>query len=192
MVAATAAAVRGGRIVTGARIAAWHLGGLVLGAAILGVGVAAVGAALPLPRDTLAVALGVMALAAGGAAMAGRSVPVLSSDAQVPEAWSVTMSPAQYAFAYGVGLGLGVVTRVPSWSLYLLLGFLLLVGEPTAALVAAPLYGLARGLPVIAASWLDRPSPEIVGAIERLRPLAFRVDGLITALIGAALVVQSV
>lgn len=192
MVAATTAAVRGGRIASGAAIAAWHLGGLVLGAAVLAVAVAAVGAALPLPRPTLAVALGVMALAVGGAAVAGRSVPVVSSRTQVPEAWSVTMSPAQYAFAYGVGLGLGVVTRVPSWSLYLLLGFLLLVGQPTAALVAAPLYGLARGLPVIAASWVDRPNPEIVGAMERLRPLAFRVDGLITALIGAALVIRGV
>ncbi len=192
MVAATAAAVCGGRIASRTRIVLWHLGGLVLGAAVLAVVVAAVGAALPLPRPTLTAALGVMALAVGGAAVAGRSVPVVSSRAQVPEAWSVIMSPAQYAFAYGVGLGLGVVTRVPSWSLYLLLGFLL-VGDPTAALVAAPLYGLARGLPVIAASWVDRPNPEIVGAMDsRLRPLAFRVDGLITALTGAALVVWGV
>jgi cytochrome c biogenesis protein CcdA len=191
MVATTAAAVRGGRIESPARAAAWHLAGLMLGAAGLGVGLAAMGAAVPLPRGTMTVILGMLALLAGTGAALGRSIPVPSSGAQVPEAWSVTMSPAQYTFAYGVGLGLGVLTRVPSWSLYLFLGVLVLVGDPAVALVAAPVYGLARGLPVLAASRSDRSSPEIVEAMERFRPLAFRTDGLIMALIGATLILGS-
>ena len=191
MVATTIAAVRGDRHGSLARMALWHLAGLIGGATVLAVAVAQLGAVLPLPRPALAGVLGALALVAGAAGLAGRSIPVASTRAQVPKAWSVTMEPAQYAFTYGLGLGVGVATRIPSWSLHLLLGILLIQGDPVAAALVGPVYGISRGLPVVVSSATARSSQDVLATLERLRGAAFKTDGWITAAIGALMVAAS-
>lgn len=191
MVATTVAAVRGDHNLTGAWMAAWHVTGLGVGAIALTLLASAVGASLPDLGATPATVVGALCLAVGIAGALGASLPVVSSPAQVPKAWSLTMSPLQHSFAYGVGLGFGVLTRIPSWSLHALLALLILVGDPRVALVAAPIYALGRALPVIAAAGRDDPAPIVVDAIERLRALAFRIDGLVLVLIGVVLATRT-
>ena len=188
MVATTIAAVRGHRHESGGIVAGWHLAGLTLGATAIGLVVAAVGAAVSMPRPTAEFVLGTFAFLLGSAAAFGRAVPVPSSPAQVPKAWTVTMEPAQYAFAYGLGLGFGVATRIPSWSLHVLLALVFVLGDPAFALIAASVYAVFRAMPVVAASMTHRSTEEIVAGLDRVRAAALRADGIVTAAIGVALV----
>jgi hypothetical protein len=188
MVATTTAAVRGGRS-SPAAMSLWHLAGLVLGSTVLALALAGIGALAPLPRRELVIAVGGAASLAGLASLASRSLPVLSSAAQVPEAWRHTLCPAQYAFAYGTGLGLGVFTRIPSWSYHLLLALILVLGDPVLALLAAPTYALARGVPVILAAGSRRPGHAVVEAMAGWRGAAFRLDAALTLVVGVGLIV---
>ena len=192
MVATTVAAVRGDPRSTGPRLASWHLLGLVVGAIALASLASASGEALRAPIRTITPLIGSACLLAGVAtAAAGRSLPVLSSPAQVPKAWSTTMSAAQHSFAYGVGLGFGVLTRIPTWSLHALLALLLLSADLKVALVAAALYAAGRALPVIVAVRRRAATEAVVTAIERLRPIAFRVDGVVLTIVGVVVLIRA-
>jgi cytochrome c biogenesis protein CcdA len=188
MVATTTAAVRGGRS-SPAAMSLWHLAGLLLGSTVLALALAGIGALLPLPRRELVIAVGGAASLAGLATLASRPLPVVSSAAQVPEAWRHTLSPAQYAFAYGTGLGLGVFTRIPSWSYHLLLALIVALGDPVLAILAAPTYALARGVPVILAAGSGRPGQAVIEAMAGWRGAAFRLDAALTLVVGVGLIV---
>jgi cytochrome c biogenesis protein CcdA len=187
MVATTIAAVRGDDRTRRLRVALWHVAGLALGAGALALLVFAAGAVLPLPRVPLGLVLSVAAFLWGVSVLAGRPLPVASSAAQVPLAWRYTMTPPQYAFSYGVGLGLGVFTRILSFSFYALVGLLLFVDDPFAALLIGELYALARGAPVVAAALVDRSAEEIVERTEAWSGLAFRMDAATLLVLAAAL-----
>jgi hypothetical protein len=191
MVATTVAAVRGDPTVTPLRMAGSHLAGLVTGASAFFFAAAAVGAAAPTPGRGALMALGIVVLAVGAAGALGASVRVLSSPKQVPKAWSRTMTPAEHAFAYGVGLGMGVLTRIPTWSLHVLLLVILIAADVRVALVAAALYAIGRAIPVAVSAGRDDPAPAFVDAIDRARPVAFRIDGVVVALAGVALLARA-
>lgn len=176
MVATIFAAVRGDRSRLRMRVAGWHQIGLVTGALVLTIPAALAGAALAVPASLVAVAA-ILMLVWGMAILAGRPLPVRSPSAQVPLAWRYTMSPGQYAFSYGVGLGIGVVTRVASGSLYALLAVVVFDGRVATGLAAAAAYSLGRGLPVLYASGSSSPE-EAMGSLERIRALATRADGV--------------
>jgi hypothetical protein len=192
MVATTVAAVRGDPRSTAPAIASWHAFGLVIGAAALAIVVSLVGEATADLVQAIGPLIGVAIVATGIASALGVAVSVISSPAQVPKAWSTTMSPAQHSFAYGVGLGLGVLTRIPTWSLHVLVILLLLAGDVRIGLVAAMLYAAGRALPVVVALARGEDTEIVVDGVERLRPLAFRIDGLVLVVAGLVVLANAV
>jgi hypothetical protein len=190
MVATIFAAVSGDDSNRRLRFAGWHQAGLVLGALLLSVLAALAASAVVVPA-ALAVILATAMLVWGAGSLVGRPLPILSPSAQVPLAWRYTMSPAQYAFSYGVGLGFALSTRVASASLYALLVVLLLDGRLSTALAATAAYALARGLPVIYATRASS-AEHAMHRLEAIRPVAVRTDGLALIAAGVMLLTSTV
>jgi hypothetical protein len=188
MVASTLAAVSGERRRDRLILAGWHLAGLLVGAVTLALAVSLVAAVVPLPRTALAVAVAVAALVWGGASLLGRPLPVASSTAQVPRVWQYMLSPRQYIFSYGVGLGVGFLTRILSLSFYVSLALLLLARNPFGAVAVSSAYALARGAPVIVAAAGRSSAETMLEKSERVRLLALRIDSLALVAIGVLLV----
>jgi hypothetical protein len=187
MVATITAAVGGGRRASKPlRLVLWHWAGLALGASALAAAVSAVALAVPVPRVALAALVAVPSLAWGLAAAVGRPLPVATPHKQVPLAWRYAMTPAQYSFCYGVGLGAGVFTRIMSFSFYAFVGSLLLVRDPLLAVGIAQLYAAARVAPVVAALLVDRPAEELVEQALSWRAIALRFDGAVLVLAALA------
>jgi hypothetical protein len=187
MVATITAAVRGGRPASKPlRLVLWHWAGLALGASALAAVVSAVALALPVPRAALVALVALPSLAWGLAAAIGRPLPVATPHRQVPLAWRYAMTPAQYAFCYGVGLGAGVFTRIMSFSFYAFVGSLLLVRNPLLAVAISQLYAAARVAPVVAALLVDRPAEELVEETLPWRVIALRFDGAVLVLAALA------
>jgi hypothetical protein len=147
---------------------------------------------VPLPHTVLAVVVAAAALVWGGASLLGRPLPLLSSHAQVPRAWQHTMTPRQFAFSYGVGLGIGFLTRVLSISFYVLIALFLLAGNPLGAIAAASAYAVARGLPVLLAAADGSPAEEIGERTERFRPIAHRADSVALVAIGVGVLLTAI
>jgi hypothetical protein len=188
MVATITAAVRGGRpVAKPLRLVLWHWSGLALGATALALAVSGIALAVPVPRVALAALVAVPSLAWGLAAAIGRPLPVATPHRQVPRAWRYAMTPAQYAFCYGVGLGAGVFTRIMSFSFYAFVGSLLLVRDPLLAIGIAQVYAAARAAPVVAGVLVDRPAEELVDRTLPWRRLALRFDGLVLILAALAI-----
>jgi hypothetical protein len=187
MVATTSAAVSGKKGILGIGPALWHVIGLIFGASVLALLLSTLGQALRLPTLPFSALIGIVALLWGASSFLGRPLPVYSSNAQVPIAWSHTMSRDQYAFSYGVGLGLGVFTRIPSLSFQALMGVMLLTSNPLLALAIAQTYALARGAPVLAASLANLPAERLVARMAKWRGAAFRADAVALFAVGVAL-----
>jgi hypothetical protein len=148
MVATTSAAVRGaGEKKSG--LFAWHTLGLLVGTLILAALTLVAQAAAHPARDALLLSVGVTATTWGTATVLGRPLPVPSSKTQVPRAWSYTMSYRQALFAYGVGLGFGIATRVQSVNLYVLIGVLIAAGSPALAVGSLSSYAMLRAAPLL-------------------------------------------
>jgi hypothetical protein len=192
MVAAILAVVSGERRRNRITLALWHLAGLLLGAVALAVAVSLLAAILPLPHTVLGVAVAAAALVWGGAALLGRPLPLASSSAQVPRWWQYTLTPRQFAFSYGVGLGIGFLTRILTISFYVLVALFLLAGNPIAAITAAGAYGFARGLPVLLAAADGSSAEEIGEKTEHLRAIALKVDSLALVTIGIGVLFTTV
>jgi hypothetical protein len=184
MVAAILAAGSGERRRDRITLALWHLAGLELGAVALALAVSVVAVVLPLPQTVLGVAIAAAALVWGGAALLGRPLRLGSSSAQVPRWWQYTLTPRQFAFSYGVGLGIGFLTRILTISFYVLLALFLLAGNPIGAIVAASAYGFARGVPVLLAAADGSTAEEISEKTEHLRSIALRADSVVLVAIG--------
>lgn len=191
MVATTIAAVGGDKRRDRIAVASWHVAGLIVGASILAMLASGLGGALPLPRIPLALALGSAAVIWGISSLLDRPLPVASSSAQVPLAWRYTMSPPQYAFSYGVGLGVGAATRVLSFSFYVFVGLVFLIGDIVAGLMAAQAYALVRSAPVVAASLVDRSAEEMISRTGRWRVVALRADAAILVFVGTTLILMT-
>jgi hypothetical protein len=192
MVASTLAAGSGERRRDRLLLAGWHLAGLLVGAVALALAVSLVAAVVPLPRSAFAVAVAVAALLWGGASLLGRPLPVVSSSAQVPQAWLYTLNPRQYVFSYGVGLGVGFLTRILTISFYVLVALFLLAGNPVGAIAAATAYGFARGLPVLLAA-ADGSSAEQIGEkTEHIRAIALKADSLALVTIGVGVLFTTI
>lgn len=189
MVAATFAAGSGDRHRNRLRFALWHAGGLALGAAMLALAASALGAALPVQGPWVAVFLGAAAALWGAARLVGRPLPVLTSKAQVPRAWRYTLTPPQYLFSYGVGLGLGALTRVPTLSFYVFVGTLLMIAPNVlAAVLVAQCYALARAIPVGAALAGRRGAEQFFNRIGPWQSAAVRVDAVVLVAVGTVLI----
>ncbi|MGH9278400.1 MAG: hypothetical protein ACRD12_09905 [Acidimicrobiales bacterium] len=134
-----------------------YLIGTVGAAAAVGLGLGWLGSHLHPPSAGLAVLIG--GLAAIGVVLdlgpAGLTVPTIHR--QVDEEWLSQYRGWVYGGGYGVQLGLGVVTVVNSFTIYLALVLALLAGSGGAGLLVGTAFGLARGATILAAADVRDP-----------------------------------
>src|SRR5262245_6954393 len=146
-------------------------GGLVLAAALLAV--RSVGTLLP---SAVALAIGL----AGGAVLVaaaarGRTPPSL--ERQVDHRWLDEYRGWVVGAGFGFQLGTGVMTRIPSFALYLLFLCALLGTARPALIVAGLLYGALRGLAAAPGGLVRRPPDlqRLTHLIVHYEPVATRL-----------------
>ena len=81
-------------------------------------------------------------------------LPVPSSGWQVPVEWA-NWGYYRSALVWGVTLGTGLATRMPFPAYFVLLGWLIVVGNPYYGLAVGGGYGFARAVPVLLAGTLQ-------------------------------------
>lgn len=164
----------------GLTVAAHLLGGLLGGATTGGV-LGALGALLCLPAVLAVPVLLLAALADVRGVRVGRR--------QVDEDWLGRYRGWVYGGGYGYQLGLGVVTVVTSAATPALLALLVLLGSPLAGALLGGVFGLARGLPLLALR--SAHSPEALRAaaarLERLGRPAARATAVVLVLLAVPL-----
>lgn len=150
--------------------AAWFVLGATLGGATLGLlaagGAALVGALGPAP----AVALGAVAVAALTTASmdAGIGTEMPHHRRQVDEAWLDQFRSWVYGVGFGWQIGTGLATYIMTAAVYLTVVAASLTGRPATAMAVCVLFGLLRGLAILAGARLTDP--------ERLRRFHRRFD----------------
>lgn len=124
------------------------LGGAFLGAAAGLVGSAMAGlGALPPRLVPLVIAIACVLGAAADLLVARRPLPGVRR--QVNEDWLNRYRGWICGVGFGFQLGLGVVTIVPSATVYLVFGLSLLSASPLAGAVLGGAFGLVRALPIL-------------------------------------------
>ncbi len=109
---------------------------------------------------------------------------------QVPASWRALFHPYISAFLYGGGLGAGIVTRIATSLLYVVLFGLLLYAHPAYAAITFSLFGLGRGGGVFVIGWVIRnlySGEEFALALQRLVDQQDRIHaltGVILAIFG--------
>jgi hypothetical protein len=149
-----------------------HVVGYITGAGLLGLLLTVVGRDLTdggLSRPWLTGVLALVALA-----YALREVNLLplwrpELRRQVPAAWRFRLRPRLLSLAYGLELGVGLTTFVPSATYYVLLCWVFLqgsfIGVPTLML-----FGVGRALPFIAIARMTNSPVESARLIDKLGP----------------------
>jgi hypothetical protein len=185
MVAAISAAVRGDDSLQRPAVFA-HLMGLVIGASAVVIPLGLVGGALDLRSGWALAVVAAAALAWGVSSVLGRPLPRPSSSRQVPFSWR-RYPPLKAAFAWGVGLGIGFLTRVSSSNYYIMLALVTVWGGWAPALVAAVAYGLARGVPVVLTVPAALAPEDHALRIDEWSATAYVLDAAVLVLGGLAL-----
>src|SRR5436853_430125 len=135
--------------------AAAYVAATVAAAALLGGALGLVGGGLPATPAPAAV-VAVVALALLGVVLDVRAaVPTIHR--QVDEEWLSRYRGWVYGASYGFQLGLGVVTVVSSFTVYLAFALALLSGSPASGLAVGTAFGLVRGLTIFAAAGVQSP-----------------------------------
>jgi hypothetical protein len=179
-----------------------YLAGSVLGAGLMGAlaGLAGdlIGLSQPSSAVLILVATAVVALAVIGAALdlgvRGMRIPTVHR--QVDEEWLQRYRGWVYGVGFGFQLGVGVVTVVNSFSVYLTVALALLSGSVAAGIFIGVVFGAVRGAVVLAGANL-RDVSQLHALHRRLkgwepasRRLAVGAQALVA--IGAATVVAVV
>jgi hypothetical protein len=165
-----------------------YLAGSLAGAGLLGAALGQVGAWLHLPGDPSPTAAGLLvaALAVLGLVLdlrvGGVRLPTIHR--QVDEEWLQRYRGWVYGVSFGFQLGLGVVTVVNSFTVYLALALALLSGSPALGAVIGLTFGLVRGAGVLAVAGVREP--------QQLRALLRRLQYLEPASHRLAVAVQAV
>jgi hypothetical protein len=127
----------------------------------------------------------------GAARLLGYEIAHPSRDAQVPRVWQVSLYPGEVAMAYGVGLGLGVLTRISSFSFLALLLVWLISNDAVIAMATACIYGAARAWPVLEAAWRLEDASAYQARTENLRERVRKADAA-SMLVGATVLLAVV
>ena len=133
-----------------------YLAGSAAGGAAVGVVAGAIGAVLGaggwgVPGLVL---LGVVAVLGAVSDARRRGAAAPSWRRQVDERWLTTYRGWVYGAGYGLQLGAGVVTIVPSAVTYVALLAAVLTGSPVVGAVIGVVFGVVRALPVLVAGVL--------------------------------------
>ncbi|GAA4348484.1 urease accessory protein UreH domain-containing protein [Angustibacter luteus] len=143
----------------GLTVTAYLVGSLV-GGAVAGTLAAALGSALPASwRDSVAaavlVAIGVLVGLALDLRARGHGLP--SWKRQVDEAWLTRYRGWVYGLGFGLQLGAGVMTIVTSSTVYAVLLLAAWSGQLWVGLLLGLVFGVARGLPILALHGVHSP-----------------------------------
>ena len=126
--------------------------------AIVGAGLGWVGSLLvgSIEEASLLLGTAVLALTAGALDLARVRPP--GPERQVNEAWIGHYRGWVYGGAFGVELGIGVMTFVVTWGVYATYGAQLLSASPWRGAVVGGVFGFGRSLALLVARRIDRPS----------------------------------
>jgi hypothetical protein len=124
-----------------------HAAGLLGGSILLGSVVGWAGDRVDLARGPGAIVIAVCAFAYALHHLGVIRLWIPSLRWQVPAGWRRSRRPKAVAFAYGIGLGVGLLTQIQSATLY----FALIIAaiEHEASIVVMAAYGVARALPLM-------------------------------------------
>jgi hypothetical protein len=148
MVGALGPAVRGVDTMTGRRVLRLHVGSLVLGAWLAALVSASLGTVvLHTHVERAIIALGILGVLGTVAQLLGARP--LQARWQVPERWRRQLDIAALAIAYGLLLGMGVMTAVTVTCFWTFVALGLVVGS-IPAMLGWSAYGLARGAAFVA------------------------------------------
>ena len=140
-------------LTVGAFTVASTLAGAVVGAGLGWVGSLLVGS---IEEASLLLGTAVLALTAGALDLARVRPP--GPERQVNEAWIGHYRGWVYGGAFGVELGIGVMTFVVTWGVYATYGAQLLSASPWRGAVVGGVFGFGRSLALLLARRIDRPS----------------------------------
>lgn len=170
--------------------------GSVVAAALMGLILGSVGALLPLEpgaRVGIASAIaGVLALAYGLSEASLLALPLPSPRRQVPLWWSRKFPPSLTGLLYGAGLGVGIATRVPVATFYLIPLWILLNGTLLRSMLIFGMFGLGRFLPLLVVGVRRaRDVEELEGLVARILETEILVkvlNGALLAFVGTYLI----
>jgi hypothetical protein len=146
--------------------AAGYLAGSVLGGVAAGAVLGAIGAMSRVGGIGLVAAAIVFVAAVSD----GGRFRLPSPHRQVNEDWLVRYRGWVYGSGFGFQLGLGVVTVVPTATVYAAWGLAVLAGSVGGGAAIGAAFGLTRALPVLGTAWVRTPA--------RLRALHRRMQEL--------------
>ncbi|HUG83139.1 MAG TPA: sulfite exporter TauE/SafE family protein [Euzebya sp.] len=158
------------------------IGGSVVGALAGGIGqLALTGVA----ADLRLAALGVVALV--GLAL-DATVGVPTRHRQVDERWLTSYRGWVYGGGFGLQLGTGVATIIPSSVVYALWIGALLTASVALGAIAGAVFGLVRGLPLLLAGRIRNVSGlrRALARMDRARPHVVRIVPAAQLVVGAA------
>lgn len=119
-------------------------------------------------------------------------LPAPQSRHQVPQQWRRQLRPSLMVFLYGLGLGPGFFTAIPTTSFYVLVVAVLLQADMVYGALAFAMYGLGRVAPLIVIFWTSSRSGRVSNltrVVYSWRPLVHLCNGLTLASVGAGLIV---
>ena len=153
-----------------------HIIGSTLGGAGLGLASGAIGlavTALLSPSNGVRTVIVVVAAALGTLFEASRTERLLPTRSrQVDENWIQTYRGWVYGGGFGAELGFGISTIITTSLVHVLVVAMILHGSFVAAIAMGSLFGLVRGLTILATARVDSP--------EALRTFHRRLDDLRT------------
>lgn len=177
-------------------VALWfHTAGYVTGAGTVGCLLGILGAALPLYR--LHMDRGVVALLATGLVSVSYSlrelglvqVPAPQFHRQVPEKWRFQFRPKLAALFYGLGLGVGLGTRIPVTTFYVVVLWAVLIGSPLLGALGLATFGFGRALPLLCMAPLLDSSDAAVRfeSLYRFKPVVRVLNGIALVFAGSCM-----
>jgi len=177
-------------------VALWfHTAGYAVGAATTGCLLGILGAALPL--HALHIDRGILALSLPGAVSVLYSlrelglvqVPAPQFRRQVPEKWRFQFRPKLAALLYGLGLGVGLGTRIPVTTFYVVVLWAMLIGNPLLGALGLATFGFGRALPLLCMAPLLDSSDAAVRfeSLYRFQPLVRVLNGIALGFAGSCL-----
>lgn len=140
--------------------AGWFVLGALLGGVTLGAGAAAAAVGVRALDTSPSVLAGTAAVVTAVvlAADAGVGVPLPGHRRQVDENWIGAYRTWVYATGFGWQIGVGIATYTMTAALYLLVALAALTASPVAAVAVCAVFGVVRGLAVLAGRHLDSPA----------------------------------
>jgi hypothetical protein len=121
-------------------------------------------------------------------------LPLPSRCWQVPQSWK-RFSPGIMASCFGFGIGVGVLTRIPFASFYLVLAVCAGSASLPLGVVLMALYGMTRAASVAVVAHGQGCAPDPCArlmTITRLTPLIGYLDGLVLAFVTGVFLLQAV